>query len=215
MRLPDSTMRQTPNPSEAMLRGEQAIAVTDATQAALARLASTRQLLLQTIAPHKAERTTQTHESAMRFPRRWRALGRLLMTRGPSASLLRAASATAAQGCACHHWAAATSLLGQAVAQEVKPVVRRHPWLAVAAASLLGGAVVSARPLLWRAARPLVAPLGSMVRHGAWRLLTQAPVQMALTAALAAWIGDQRRDAARDSPMAAAAASASTGNEVP
>ncbi len=189
-------MPHPPSPSVSHAPGAHADSSFDATGAALARLASTRQRLLLRMAPHKADGAATAQAGSAGVPRRWRALGRMLMSRGPSAALLRAASAAVGQWWHAQPWSAATGMLGRVVQQEVTPVVRRHPWLSIVAALALGAAVVSARPWHWRAVRPYVAPLGARLRHGAWNLFTQAPVQMAVATVLAAWIGDRQRQAA-------------------
>lgn len=186
-------MPPLPSPPDAHTPGLQADPSVDATGAALARLASTRQRLLLTMAPHQSDGAAQAHAGSAWIPRRWRALGRMLISRGPSAALLRGASAAVALWWRAQPWSTASGMLGRAVAHEVTPVVRRHPWLSVIVALALGAAVVSAKPWHWRAVRPYVAPLGPRLRHAAWKLFTQAPVQMAIAAVLAAWIGDQQR----------------------
>ncbi len=208
-------MLHLPNPPATLVRGDDTDPSLDATGAALARLASTRRRLLLTLAPQNSASASQADGSATRFPLRWRALARVLMSRGPSAALLRAASATVGQWWHAQPWAAASDMLGRAVAQEVRPVVRRHPWLAVATALALGAVAVSARARLWRAAKPYAKPLGGQIRRGAWSLFTKAPVQMAITALLAAWIGDQQRDATSHSAVPSAAAGSGPGSEPP
>lgn len=171
----------------------------DPTDLALARLASTRRRLLQTLAPHQSGSGSHERSLTSGFPRRWLALGRLLLSRGPSAALLRAVKSTARQWWHAQPWAGTAGMLGHAVAQEVTPVVRRHPWLTVGAALVLGAAAVPARHWLWRTVRPHAASIGRRAIRTAWNVLTQAPVQLALTAALAAWIGDQKGQAASES----------------
>lgn len=187
-------MTQLPNPSAAPVRSDLADSSLDATGAALARLAWTRQRLLLTIAPHKSA-SAQSDALATRFPRRWHELGRMLMSNGPSAALLRAVTVALGQWWHAQPWAAASGMLGHAVAQEVRPVVRRHPWVAMITMLALGAAVVAARPLLWRVSKPHVASMGVLLLRGAWNLFTRVPVQMAITAALAVWMGEQQRDA--------------------
>lgn len=186
-------MAHLPSPPDSDASGVHADASSDATSAALARLAATRQRLLLTMAPHRFASAAQAHDGASRVPLRWRALGRMLLSRGPSAALLRAASAAVGQWWHAQPWSATSGMLGRAALQEFTPLVRRHPWLSVFTALALGAAVVSARPWHWRVVRPYVAPLGAGLRRGAWSLFKQAPVQMAIAAVLATWISDQQR----------------------
>ncbi len=208
-------MPPLPDPPAAPARAGHADPPNDATSIALARLASTRQRLLLTIAPHASASASRAPGSATGLPRRWRALWRMLMSGGPSTALLRAASATVAQWWHAQPWSAASGMLGQAVAQEVRPVVRRHPWGAIFTAMALGAAVVSARRLLWPLARSSAAPLPGLFLRGAWNLFTQVPVQIAITAVLAAWMGDQQHDATPDGKLPPAAAGAGPDRERP
>src|SRR5690606_37361213 len=84
-------------------------------------------------------------------------------------------------------WHSSVELVSGTVAHEVRPLIRRHPWAALAMAAGLGATVVLARPLIWRPLHKQLHPwrnnLGGMV----WSQLSQVPVQMALAGALAAW----------------------------
>lgn len=170
----------------------------DPTQAALTRLASSRQRLLQSLAPQRPDDDQHGPGWSTRFPRRLRALGRMLMSRGPSAALFRAAAATARQWWQTQPWATSSEMLGRALAQEVRPLVRRHPWSAVGIALGFGAAAVAAKPWIWRNLQPYAATLGARVRRAAWSVFAQAPVQMALTAVMTAWLAERQRQASSD-----------------
>ena len=87
-------------------------------------------------------------------------------------------------------WHGSAELLAGTLAREARPLVRRHPWASLAAAAAIGAALVAARPLISRSlhqhARPWRDGLGRLV----WAQLTQAPVQLALAGALAAWLNE-------------------------
>lgn len=159
---------------------------------ALQRLAVSRERLQRRLTP-PALKPGQSSGTGFRLPLRWRALGRMLLSRGPSAALGRAAMASLSQWWKGQPWHSSAEMLGQVTLQKLSPVVRRHPWLALAAGAGLGAALVVFRP--WRAVgvSRYVKPLGGYIARAAWRLFGQAPLQMALAAALAAWLGDQQR----------------------
>ncbi|MEO7941385.1 MAG: hypothetical protein ABIR55_22395 [Burkholderiaceae bacterium] len=166
----------------------------DRTRRALQRLAGSRERLQRRLAPPSQGATNPSSGSGFRMPLRLRALGRMLLSRGPSAAFGRAAMASLRQWWKSQPWHASAEMLGQATWHELSPVARRHPWLVLAAGAGLGAALFVFRP--WRATgvSRYVKPLGGYLARAAWRLFGQAPVQMALAAALAAWLGDQQRE---------------------
>lgn len=87
-------------------------------------------------------------------------------------------------------WRHPVGLVARTLADEARPVVRRHPWACLAAAVALGGALVLARPWVTRTVRQQTKDwhhhLGSML----WQQLAQVPVQLALAGALSAWLKD-------------------------
>ncbi|MEO8542024.1 MAG: hypothetical protein ABI434_00500 [Burkholderiaceae bacterium] len=166
----------------------------DRTTLALQRLAVSRERLLRRLAPPSKVAEDASSGTGFRMPLRWRALGRMLLSRGPSAALGRAAMAALSQWWKSQPWHSSAEMLGQATMREVSPVMRRHPWLVLAAGVGLGAALFVLGP--WRATgvSRYVKPLGGYMARAAWRLFGQAPVQMAIAAALAAWLGDQQRE---------------------
>lgn len=91
-------------------------------------------------------------------------------------------------------WHASVELVAGTLADEVRPVVRRHPWASLAAAAAVGGALMMARPwvatTLHRQTRDLPHRVGRLL----WQQLAQAPVQLALLGALTAWLKDRGED---------------------
>lgn len=85
-------------------------------------------------------------------------------------------------------WYASAELVGSTVVHQVKPIVRRHPWLSLGAAAAVGAALVALRPWGWKPVQNRVTPWRGQVGSVVWGQLTQAPVQMALAGALAAWL---------------------------
>lgn len=87
-------------------------------------------------------------------------------------------------------WHAPAELVASAVAQQVNPIVRRHPWAALAAGAAVGAALVSLTPWVFGAARNRWAPWRAHLGGMLWSQLGQASVQMALAGVLATWISD-------------------------
>ncbi len=85
-------------------------------------------------------------------------------------------------------WYSSVELVGSTLVHQAKPVVRRHPWLCLGAAAAAGAALVALRPWGWQPVQHRMAPWRSQVGSLVWGQLTQAPVQMAIAGALAAWL---------------------------
>lgn len=94
-------------------------------------------------------------------------------------------------------WHVPAELVASAVAQQVNPVVRRHPWVALAAGAAVGAALVSLTPRVFGAAKNRWAPWRANLGGMLWSQLGQASVQMALAGALASWISDVGKQAQR------------------
>ncbi|AOW12688.1 hypothetical protein LPB72_16865 [Hydrogenophaga crassostreae] len=104
-------------------------------------------------------------------------------------------------------WHASVDLVAGTLAHEAKPIIRQHPWAALAVGGAAGAAVVVILPWITRSIKAQADPwrnnLGGMV----WQQLSQAPVQLALTGALTAWIADiNKRSAAKECEHPASAA---------
>lgn|GEM_PF-4584610 len=127
------------------------------------------------------------------LPKRWRAMWRAFTRSGPLASLASTAAGALGSWWRGQPWHSTTEWAGRAVLGEVQPLVRRHPLLAVALSAILGAALVSARPWRWRALNRQVRPLGGHLARWTLAQLSQVPVQMALAALLAQWVGDRGR----------------------
>lgn len=94
-------------------------------------------------------------------------------------------------------WHVPAELVASAVAQQVNPLVRRHPWAALAAGAAVGAALVTLTPRVFGAAKNRWAPWRANLGGMLWSQLGQASVQMALAGALATWISDMGKQAQR------------------
>lgn len=100
-------------------------------------------------------------------------------------------------------------LVASAVAQQVNPIVQRHPWAALAAGAAAGGVLVALTPWVFGAAKNRWAPWRANLGGMLWSQLGQASVQMALAGALAAWISDMGKRAQQTPDRDAGAAPSS------
>lgn len=106
-------------------------------------------------------------------------------------------------------WHASVDLVASTLAHEAKPIMRQHPWATLAVGGAAGAALVVLLPWATRSIRSQAGQwrnnLGGMV----WHQLGQAPVQLALTGALTAWIAElsQRSSATPNASPAAAPSS--------
>lgn len=139
------------------------------------------------------------------WPRRWRAIWRTWTRSGPVALAAGTAVDAVQSWWRRQPWHATTELAGRAVLAETLPLVRRHPLWAVALGAGLGAAVVAARPWRWAAVNRRMRPIGGHVFSWVVAQLSQVPVQMALAALLAQFVGERARGQAA-APAASAAA---------
>lgn len=101
-------------------------------------------------------------------------------------------------------WHASVDLVASTLAHEAKPIMRQHPLATLAVGSAAGAALVLVLPWAARSIKTQAGPwrnnLGGMI----WHQLGQAPVQLALTGALTAWIAElgQRSVATTKAPAA-------------
>lgn len=178
---------------------------------ALSRLQASRAQLRAAMMP-PAESPAST--SGFELPRRWRAMWRAWTRSGPVALAAGSAVQAVQRWWRSQPWHGTTELAGRAVLAEALPLVRRHPLWAVALAAGLGAAVVAARPWRWAAVNRRVRPIGGHALSWAVAQLSQVPVQMALAALLAQFVGERARGQAaasaatppRDAPDRAEAA---------
>ncbi len=165
---------------------------------ALTRLQASRAKLRAAMLPAPTE---QTASAGFKLPRRWRAMWRSWTRSGPLALVAGTTMSAMQSWWRRQPWYATTELAGRAVLAETTPLIRRHPVWAVALGVGVGAALVAARPWRWQAVNRRVRPLGQQLVGWALRQLSQVPVQMALAALLAQFVGQRARDgAAADGP---------------
>ena len=128
------------------------------------------------------------------------------MRRGPLATLASTATSALGSWWRSQPWHSTGEWAGRALLAEVQPLVRRHPLMAVAVGASLGAAVAWARPWRWRALHRHVRPAGGQLLRWTIAQLSQVPVQMALAALLAQFVGDRARaqTGTREAPTEAA-----------
>ena len=127
------------------------------------------------------------------LPRRWRAMWRAFTRSGPLAAVASTAVGAVGSWWRSQPWHSTGEWAGRALLAEVQPLVRRHPLMAVALGASLGAAVAAARPWRWRALSRRVRPVGGHLVRWTLAQLSQVPVQMALAALLAQFVGDRAR----------------------
>lgn len=189
---------------------------------ALARLDASRTLLIQRLYPAPSERSAHAASGDAGVVGLVASLMNVLMARAQRDGLPRAAwrtaRALARRWWTRQPWHASVELVAGTLADEVRPVVRRHPWASLAAAAAVGGALMMARPwvatTLHRQTRDLPHRVGRLL----WQQLAQAPVQLALVGALAAWLKERTPRAPAgpgDTPSPAPAPTAPTSSATP
>lgn len=165
---------------------------------ALARLDASRTLLIQRLYPAPSERSAHAASGDAGVVGLVASLMNALMARAQRDGLPRAAwrtaRALARRWWTRQPWHASVELVAGTLADEVKPVVRRHPWASLAVAAAVGGALVMARPWVAHTLRRQTRDLPHRVGRLLWQQLAQAPVQLALIGALTAWLKDRGQD---------------------
>lgn len=165
---------------------------------ALARLDASRTLLIQRLSPAPPDRSAGDGVGDPGVGGLVASLTNALMTHARRDGLPRAAwrtaRALARRWWTRQPWHASVELVAGTLADEVKPVVRRHPWASLAAAAAVGGALIMARPWVAHTLRHQTRDLPHRVGRMLWQQLAQAPVQMALMGALTAWLNDRGQD---------------------
>ncbi|WP_127804491.1 hypothetical protein [Hydrogenophaga sp. NH-16] len=159
---------------------------------ALARLDASRTLLIQRLYPAPSERSAHAASGDAGVVGLVASLMNSLMARAQRDGLPRAAwriaRALARRWWIRQPWHASVELVAGTLADEVKPVVRRHPWASLAVAAAVGGALMMARPWVAHTLRRQTRDLPHRVGRMLWQQLAQAPVQLALIGALTAWL---------------------------
>ncbi|WP_066153093.1 hypothetical protein [Hydrogenophaga pseudoflava] len=159
---------------------------------ALARLDASRTLLIQRLYPAPSERGAHAASGDAGVVGLVASLMNSLMARARRDGLPRAAwrtaRALARRWWTRQPWHASVELVAGTLADEVRPVVRRHPWASLAAAAAVGGALMMARPWVATTLRRQTRDLPHRVGRLLWQQLAQAPVQLALIGALTAWL---------------------------
>lgn len=169
-----------------------------AAQALLRLQASRAQLRLAMMPPPQPESST----GGFGIPRRWRAMWRVWTRGSPLAGVGATAMDSLRGWWRSQPWHSTTEWAGRAAVAELAPLVRRHPLLAVVLAASAGAALLAARPWRWQAVSRQVRPLGGSLMRWTLAQLSQVPVQMALAALLAQFVGDRARGQATAPPPA-------------
>jgi hypothetical protein len=180
------------------LQPERLLSAAERKALALARLDASRTLLIQRLYPAPSDRGAHADSDSAGVVGLVTSLVNSLMARSQRDGLPRAAWRTARaltrRWWTRQPWHASVELVAGTLADEVKPVVRRHPWASLAAAAAVGGALVMARPWVAHTLRRQTRDLPHRVGRMLWQQLAQAPVQLALLGALTAWLKDRGQD---------------------
>ncbi|HEY9094286.1 MAG TPA: hypothetical protein VIN35_00980 [Hydrogenophaga sp.] len=116
-------------------------------------------------------------------------------------------------------WHSSVELVTSTLAHEAQPILQRYPWASLAAAAAAGAAVASALPWATRSLEARVRPWRDNFGGMIWHQLAQAPVQMAITGALTAWLTDlsqrQHPSSPENAPKPAPNATPSTAPAAP
>ena len=172
---------------------------------ALLRIEASRARLRTAMLP-PADSAASDGGPGFALPRRWRAMWRSFTRSGPLATVAKTAASFVGSWWRRQPWHSTTEWAGRALLAEVQPLVRRHPLMAVAVGASLGAALVSVRPWRWRALNRHVRPMGGHLMRWTIAQLSQVPVQMALAALLAQFVGDRARGQAGTQEAKTAAA---------
>lgn len=87
-------------------------------------------------------------------------------------------------------WHASVDLVASTLAHEAKPIMHRHPWATLAVGGAAGALLVVALPWATRSIKSQAGPWRNNLGGMLWHQLGQAPVQLAMTAAITAWIAE-------------------------
>ncbi|MEP7283865.1 MAG: hypothetical protein ABI696_17940, partial [Rubrivivax sp.] len=161
----------------------------DPMDAALARMARSREALRHTLMPPRRARVSVDDAGVPRSglaglprqARRWWAFARRRMGDSPFAIV---AFDTVQTWWQRHPWRAAGEALVTELDASLRPAARRHPGLTLALAAGAGAALVATRPWQWRWLGAQVRALPPRALRWTMLQLSQAPVQ----ALLAGWV---------------------------
>lgn len=172
---------------------------------ALQRLETSRTLLIQRLFP---EPDTPAHAGGSTGASLVAALLGRVQRDGWTRGLWRSVRTLSRRWWTRQPWHLSVELVTHTLAQEARPLFRRHPWACLGAAAAAGAALAWARPWVSRTVRQQTQGLHRQVGSLLWQQLAQAPVQLALAGALSTWITDLvRRQGAHRAPTAAPPAS--------
>jgi hypothetical protein len=111
-------------------------------------------------------------------------------------------------------WHSSVELVGQTLAHQARPLMRRNPLATLGVGAALGVMLVMAikmgRPRVMQHIQQQASPWRERLSSLLWTQLTAAPVQMALAGALAAWLADHGNRTTHASPHRPAAEPART-----
>ena len=111
-------------------------------------------------------------------------------------------------------WHSSVELVGQTLAHQARPLMRRNPLATLGVGTALGVILVMTikvgRPRVMQHLQQQASPWRERVSSLLWAQLTAAPVQMALAGALAAWLADHGNRTTHASPHPTAAEPART-----
>lgn len=163
---------------------------------ALQRIEASRTQLILTLAPKNPkgsrQKTAQGSGASARKPQPnapfSESLAAHMQQEGVGKGSWHALTGAANDWLGSQPWYASVELVGSTLVHQAKPIVRRHPWICLGAAAATGAALVALRPWGWQPVQHRITPWRSQVGSMVWGQLTQAPVQMALAGALAAWL---------------------------
>ncbi|MGS5088924.1 hypothetical protein ACVC7V_20770 [Hydrogenophaga sp. A37] len=167
--------------------------------AALARIEASRTRLILALlpeepAPHEQAPTPGTGAAGARgFPAA--SLAARMRRDGAGLGLFSAGQTLVRRWWRRQPWHGPAELVASAVAQQVNPVVRRHPWAALAVGAAAGMVLATLTPRVLGAAKNRWAPWRANLGGVLWSQLGQASVQMALAGALASWVNDMGKRA--------------------
>lgn len=172
----------------------------------LQRLMASRVRLRAALIPANSHRGSAAHAGADgSIASRARALWRLVMTRSTGGSVVSTAATLLSSWWVRQPWHATTALLSDAVGREVSPWVKRNPLTAVALGACAGAAIAMARPWRSELVHSQTRIMGRSAGRWMFSQLTTAPMQMALAAAVAAWLEQRQTPDAGVSPPDATA----------